>query len=121
VVVSNVAADLPQFRQALAVGLRNIEDVGRAETTNARVFCVAMSFSALFVGLAPDADDGSEDANAFLALLRLASELVPRPQASDASRIRLLPCDFEDVAKGKPTSRDPFCGHLFIEQLVNPG
>ena len=46
-----------------------------------------------------NADDGSKNADAFLALLHLAAKLVPCVQARNAGCVRPLPCDFEDVAK----------------------
>ena len=58
-----------------------------------------MSFSASSSCLALDADDGSENADALLALLHLAAKLVPCVQPSNAGCVRPLPCNFQDVAE----------------------
>jgi hypothetical protein len=42
---------------------------------------------------------GGKDADALLSLLHLASELVPRIEASNVGRLGHLPCDLKDVAE----------------------
>ena len=44
-------------------------------------------------------DHGRENANAAFALFYLATKLVPRIEASNAGCIRLLPRNFQNVAK----------------------
>jgi len=53
----------------------------------------------LFILLALDANHWSKNADAALSLLDSPFKLVPRIQASNAGCIRLLPCNFQNVAK----------------------
>ncbi len=78
--------DLAQLGKLCAFGLRHIEDIGGAEPNqNARVLLgdVLLGFLVL---LAANADDGSKNADAFLALLHLAAKLVPCVQ-NPATRV----------------------------------
>ena len=83
-----------------AFGLRHIEDIGIAKANqDARVLLgdVLLGFLVL---LALDADDGSKNADTFLALLHLAAKLVPRLESGNAGCVGLLPRNLQDVPEG---------------------
>ena len=98
-VLANRAAHLPHGGKLCAFGLRHIEDVGIAESNkNAGVLLGDVLFGFLVL-LALDADDGSENANPFLAFLHLAAKLVPCVQSSNAGCGRPLPRNLQNVSK----------------------
>ncbi len=101
-VLANFAGGaLGELRKLCAFGLRNIEDVHGPEShQDGCVDCCGV-FAALgfCVFLPAAADHRGQDADALLSLHHLASKLVPRIEASNAGCVRLLPCDFKDVAE----------------------
>ena len=90
---------LGEFGKLRAFGLAHIEDIGGAEPNQNGLILSADVLLGLFVLLAANADHGSKNADAVLALLDLAAKLVPRIQASNAGCVRLLPCNLQNVAK----------------------
>ena len=96
-VLAHVAANLAHGWKFRAVGLADIEDIGRTKPNQDRAVLFGDVLLGFFLRFARDANDGSEDADAFLAFLHPAAKLVPCPHSGNSGRVRLLPCDFKDV------------------------
>src|SRR6266852_2368405 len=99
VVFAHVAIDLTHCGKVDAIGLLHVEDIGIAEANKDAGVLLGNVLLGFLIGLALDADDGSQNANAFLALLHPAAKLVPRIHTRNSGSRRSLPCNFEDVAK----------------------
>jgi hypothetical protein len=95
-VLSSAAGDaFGEFWKLRPFGLAYIEDIGGAEPNqNGLILCadVLLGFFAL---LPANPDYGSEDTDAVLTLLDLATKLVPRIEASNACCVRRQPCDLQ--------------------------
>ena len=77
----------------------HIEYVDGAESDQYRLILLGDVLVGFGVLLLAGSDHRGKDADALLSLHDLAAKLVPRIQPCDAGRIRLLPCDLEDVPK----------------------
>jgi hypothetical protein len=99
-VLSDIARDaLGQFGKLLAFGLRDIEDVGRAEPNQHGLILGADVLLGLCILLPPNSDHRCEDADAALSLPDLPAKLVPCVESSNTGCVRLLSRDFKDVAE----------------------
>ena len=118
---------LGEFGKLRAFGLAHIEDIGGAESNQNGLILRADVLLGFLVLLAANADHGSENADAVLALLDLAAKLVPRIEASNAGCVRLLPCNLQNVAKAvivKPAHCGEVGGEGFgvsLLQLLDQG
>jgi hypothetical protein len=92
-VLARVALHDCYLRQLLAIGLADIEHVGSPET------CDRSRFFVFLVVLRVPANDGSENQDAFLALLYETAKLFPGAKAGDVAGIRLLRSDQQHVVQ----------------------
>jgi hypothetical protein len=107
-----------ELRKLCAFGLPDVEHIGGAEPDEDRLWLL---FFALLLALAlACAQHRGEDADAFLAFLHPAPQLVPGVHASHARSLRTLPCDLEDVAEGVAV-KAPHGGQIACEGFGVPG
>jgi hypothetical protein len=73
VVFAHVAIDLAHCGKIDSIGLPHVEDIGIAEANKDAGILLGNVFLGFLLGLALDADDGSQNADAFFALLHAAA------------------------------------------------
>lgn len=66
-ILAYITADLAQFRKLCTVSLRDIEDIGRTEANQYRLILLGDILVGLFLLLAANSDDGSEDTDTCLS------------------------------------------------------
>src|SRR5260370_38583879 len=86
VALAHVAIDFADRGKIDAFGLLHVEDMGIAEANKDAGILLRNVLLGFLIGLALDADDGTQDPDAFLALLHAAAKLVPRIPARTPGR-----------------------------------
>src|SRR5260370_4261723 len=77
VILSHVAIDFAHCGKIDSFGLLHVEDIGIAEANKDAGVLLGDVFLGLLIGLALDADDGSQNADALLSLFHAAAKLIP--------------------------------------------
>src|SRR5450756_134082 len=100
VVLSCIALNVLYLGKIGPICLLDIEDVGIPESDEDADILLGDVFFGVFIFLALDANDGSENADALLAFLHATAKLIPRIHARYFRGCRALSRDLKDVAKG---------------------
>ena len=87
------------LRKVNAAGLRDVEDVGIAETEQGAGVLLGDVLLGFLVLLAANAHDGGKDANALGSGIHAAAQVLPRPEPGHAGGGRHLPRDLQHVSK----------------------
>src|ERR1700736_1009770 len=99
-VLAYIAIDFTNRRKLDAFGLFHVEDIGIAKANKNAGVLLGDVLLGFFIGLALDPDDGSENADALLALLHAAAYLVPCVHPGYFRGGRALSRDLKDIPEG---------------------